>query len=571
MAQGSQQLDMQVLHELRQRFPEIPEGVVSQCMLQNNNNLEACCRVLAQESNKYLYVEYHSPDDSRMNRNRLLHINLGVHPHTSYLTGEGGQLNGGRTLVHSSSDGHIDPQCTAGKQLICLVQEPHSAPAVVAASPNYNPFFMNEQTRNAATPPPQPPQQPSSIQPGMNTSAMQGPPPPAYMHIPRYSTNPITVTLSQSLPSGQTVPRALQILPQIPSNLYGTPGSIYIRQTSQSSSGRQTPQNAQWHSSPQGPVPHYTPRPLPVYPHQQNYQPSQYSPKQPQIPQPAYQSPPASQCPSPFGSPQHQVQPTQLGHQSSHVFMPPSPSTVSPHLYQQASQSYQKQGGHSVSYLPYGGPSLPKGSMNKIEITVEPPQRPGTAMNRSPSPINNQPSQRNQHPLYAATTPPSGSPSRALLLHQRARMERLAKELKIENEELEQLKTEVNNMEHNLMQRRLRRVSCTTSIPTPEEMTRLRSLNRQLQINVDCTLKEVDLLQSRGNFDPKAMSNFYDNIEPGPVVPPKPCKKEHQISSKQIQPRDEEFEGDQWNCDSCTFLNHPALNRCEQCEMPRYT
>ncbi|XP_027492339.1 TGF-beta-activated kinase 1 and MAP3K7-binding protein 3 isoform X3 [Corapipo altera] len=600
MAQGSQQLDVQVLHDLRQRFPEIPEGVVSQCMLQNNNNLDACCRALAQESNKYLYMEYHSPDDTRMNRNSLLHINLGIHPHTSYHAGDGAQLNGGRTLVHSSSDGHIDPQRTAGKQLICLVQEPHSAPAVVAASPSYNPFFMNDQNRNAATPPPQPPPQPSSIQPGMNTSAMQGPP-PTYMHIPRYSTNPITVTVSQNLPSGQSVPRALQILPQIPSNLYGTPGSIYIRQTSQSSSGRQTPQNTQWHSSPQGPVPHYTPRPLPVYPHQQNYQPSQYSPKQPQIPQSAFRSPPASQCPSPFGSPQHQVQPPQLSHQSSHVFMPPSPSTVPPHPYQQTSQTFQKQGSHSVSYLPpFAGPSLSKGSMNKIEITVEPPQRPGTAMNRSPSPISNQPSQRNQHPLYAPTTPPSSSPSRgsggekgshkyqrssssgsddyaytqALLLHQRARMERLAKELKIEKEELERLKTEVNGMEHDLMQRRLRRVSCTTAIPTPEEMTRLRSLNRQLQINVDCTLKEVDLLQSRGNFDPKATCNFYDNIEPGPVVPPKPYKKEHQNSSKQTprtQPRDEDFEGAPWNCGSCTFLNHPALNRCEQCEMPRYT
>ncbi|OPJ69697.1 TGF-beta-activated kinase 1 and MAP3K7-binding protein 3 isoform A [Patagioenas fasciata monilis] len=385
MAQGSQQLDVQVLHDLRQRFPEIPEGVVSQCMLQNNNNLDACCRALAQESNKYLYMEYHSPDDTRMNRNSLLHINLGIHPHTSYHAGDGAQLNGGRTLVHSSSDGHIDPQRTAG-------------------------------------------------------------------------------------------------------------------------------------------------------------------------------------------------------------------------------------------------------SMNKIEITVEPPQRPGTAMNRSPSPISNQPSQRNQHQLYAATTPPSSSPSRvgraptenllnlvdqeersaapepiqpisvipgsggekgshkyqrssssgsddyaytqALLLHQRARMERLAKELKLEKEELERLKAEVNGMEHDLMQRRLRRVSCTTAIPTPEEMTRLRSLNRQLQINVDCTLKEVDLLQSRGNFDPKATCNFYDNIEPGPVVPPKPYKKEHQNTSKQTsrtQPRDEDFEGAPWNCDSCTFLNHPALNRCEQCEMPRYT
>lgn len=41
--------------------------------------------------------------------------------------------------------------------------------------------------------------------------------------------------------------------------------------------------------------------------------------------------------------------------------------------------------------------------------------------------------------------------------------------------------------------------------------------------------------------------------------------------SARTQPRDEDYEGAPWNCDSCTFLNHPALNRCEQCEMPRYT
>lgn len=363
-------------------------------------------------------MEYHSPDDNRMNRNRLLHINLGIHSPGSYHLGDGAQLNGGRTLVHSSSDGHIDPQHAAGKQLICLVQEPHSAPAIVAATPNYNPFFMNEQNRSAATPPSQPPQQPSSMQTGMNPSVMQGPsppqpPPPSYMHIPRYSTNPITVTVSQNLPSGQTIPRALQILPQIPSNLYGSPGSIYIRPTSQSSSGRQTPQNTSWQSSPQGPVPHYSQRPLPIYTHQQSYQPSQYSPKQQQIPQPAYHSPPPSQCPSPFSSPQHQMQPCQLGHPSSHVFMPPSPSTTPPHLYQQG-PLYQTQGSHSVAYLPYTTSSLPKGSMKKIEITVEPSQRPGTAINRSPSPISNQPPPRNQHSLYTATTPPSNSPSRGL-------------------------------------------------------------------------------------------------------------------------------------------------------------
>lgn len=103
------------------------------------------------------------------------------------------------------------------------------------------------------------------------------------------------------------------------------------------------------------------------------------------------------------------------------------------------------------------------------------------------------------------------------------------------------------------------------------------------------------------------LSNFYDNIAPGPAVPPNTCKKESSDSSSverkarrisvtsnkkpeppdipnpgagdiaqrhrpnQRQARDEDFEGSPWNCNSCTFLNHPALNRCEQCEMPRFT
>lgn len=33
------------------------------------------------------------------------------------------------------------------------------------------------------------------------------------------------------------------------------------------------------------------------------------------------------------------------------------------------------------------------------------------------------------------------------------------------------------------------------------------------------------LLSVTGKFDPKAISNFYANIQPGPVVPPKPGKR----------------------------------------------
>ncbi|XP_067848900.1 TGF-beta-activated kinase 1 and MAP3K7-binding protein 3 isoform X1 [Heptranchias perlo] len=736
MAQGSQQIDIQVLHDLRQRFPEIPEGVVSQCMLQNNNNLEACCLALAQESNKYLYGEFHSPDDARMSRNHMLQINLGIQPPATYQTGDGGQMNGGRTLVHSTSDGHIEPQRGGGKQLVRLIQEPHSAPAIVANPSGYNPFFVSDQGRNTGTPPP-PSQQPTSLQPGMNASPMQGLS-PTYQPIPRYTMNPITVTLSQNIPSGQTAPTALHIHggpSQMQNTPYGIGNSIYIRPAS----GRQTPQNTAWTSS-QCPLPQYNHHPPPVYQPQQTYQPSQYSPKQPQLPQQAFRSPPPSQFSSPYSSPQHQVQANQQGHQTSHVFMPISSPTMT-HLPYQPPQNYPQQGNLPLSYIPYSVSGLSKGPMkNQIEIKLETPQRSGANITRSSSPVSSQPALRSQPTLYIATNSPSSSPSRgmsgqmsvvqpqpvysvpptyihhqpsrprsttvgsnqvnsprvvvtqpntkytfkitvspnrppsisrgvasptfdpgsilnlvdyqgehpgapepiqpisaltgssvdkrneeqrrksssgsddyaytqALLLHQRARMERLLKELNLEKQKLEKLKAEVNEMEYDLMQRRLRRVNSNTSIPTPEEMTRFRSLNRQLQIDIDCTLKEIDLLQSRGNFDPKAMNNFYDNIGlTGPVgaVPPKHSKKDpsgtlerkarkisvtsklkKDSSDSQAAPaeepghvttysprphqRDEDFEGAPWNCNSCTFLNHPALNRCEQCEMPRYT
>ncbi|XP_023649500.1 TGF-beta-activated kinase 1 and MAP3K7-binding protein 3 [Paramormyrops kingsleyae] len=610
MAQAVPQLDYQLLHDLKLRFPEIPEDVVSQCLLQNNNNLDVCCLLLAQESNRYLYGEYHSPEESRLARNHMLHISLG------YPSTEGAKANGGRPLVHSSSDGHIEPQRggPGAGQRPMVFQEPHSAPATMAPSPGYSPFFVNDPGRSAGTPPPGVP----------------------YPPVPHYAMNPITVTLPQSIPS---VPQALQI----PTSPYSGAGgsALYVRPAPS-----QSPQPAPW---PSPAVPVFSPSPYA----------SPYPGKP--VPQTAYHSPPPSQFPSPYSSPQHQIQ------QAAHAFLPISPPNV-PGLPYQAQQS--------MSYLPHLSSKTPL--KNQIEISLEGGQRAPTPAQRSGSPGISQP--RGQNSLYISTNSSPSSPSRgisltssfhpgmyihpvparplpasspqpgnayikikvspgrtqgrplesptvetesllnivdqaehpaapapilpitvlpgnisskinnmprrsssgsddyaytqALLLHQRARMERLVKELLLERQKLEQLKADVNEMEYDALQRRFRRVNSSSFIPRPEEMTRLRGLNRQLQIDIDCTLKETDLLKIRGKFDPKAMSNFYDNIQPGPVVPPKPVKKDgvvRSVAGGRSAPQDEDFEGAQWNCESCTFLNHPALNRCEQCEMPRYT
>ncbi|XP_056893816.1 TGF-beta-activated kinase 1 and MAP3K7-binding protein 3 isoform X2 [Takifugu flavidus] len=566
----------------------------------NNNNLDLCCHLLAQESNRYLYGEFHpSPEEGRLSRNHMLHISLG-YTGSEAEKAKGGAAGVGRSLVHSTSDSHIEPQRPS-------YPEPLSAPATMAPSPGYNPFFMNDQNRSASTPTP-----PPSMQ-GMS---------PTYSPIPRYTMNPITVTLSQSIPN---VPQALQIPPGHYGNNTNT--ALYIRP-----SPSQSPQPAPWSSSG-----------APVYQHQQ----SPYS-------TPTYGSP--------YSSPQHQVQPPQPQPQPQHqpyVFLPISSPTLPSMPYHHQQQTLQQP----TVYRAYH----PKGSMkNHIEITldgsrprssspVHTPHPQGTLyMANSPSPSSPsraiamsgpggapfhpgiylsrpgsarpRPASSPQPGQSAHTFKPPGSPpvaeaesllnidqgahssapapilpisampgniasqlqqlprrsssgsddyayTQALLLHQRARMERLMKELLMEKQKLDNLKADVNNMEYDALQRRFRRVNSTSLIPTPEEMTRLRSVNRRLQIDIDCTLKETDLLQSRGKFDPKAISNFYANIQPGPVVPPKPGKRE-EVKSSEPAPApqtDEDFEGAQWNCEICTFLNHPALNRCEQCEMPRYS
>lgn len=56
--------------------------------------------------------------------------------------------------------------------------------------------------------------------------------------------------------------------------------------------------------------------------------------------------------------------------------------------------------------------------------------------------------------------------SLALLVHQKARMERLWHELELKKKKLEKLKEEVNEMENDLTRRRLERSNSASQIPS---------------------------------------------------------------------------------------------------------
>ncbi|CAH1998306.1 unnamed protein product [Acanthoscelides obtectus] len=153
-----------------------------------------------------------------------------------------------------------------------------------------------------------------------------------------------------------------------------------------------------------------------------------------------------------------------------------------------------------------------------------------------------------------------------VILKQQAGLNRLYTELINEKAKLERLKEDVVEME-NLRRKRLAD----------------KELEKQL-------LMEIRHLRSQCKSLQPDDGPFYNNIYTGPRVvfepsPPRP-RQLHPAQQQQLHlpmnrrrlqyqppaPPQSDFndeEGPKWNCAVCTFLNHPDLNLCEQCSMPR--
>ncbi|CAF89785.1 unnamed protein product, partial [Tetraodon nigroviridis] len=739
MAQGTHHIDIQVLHDLRQKFPEVPEGVVSQCVLQNNNNLDACCEYLSQVSPVYLYSEEgnlsfsdgHAP--SRL-RNHMTQLNLGLPSQNVHVapSRDSLRMNGSRTLSHSLSEGPL-PSGGAGGDF--LQPEPQSAP--VQLHPGLGVFGPAEPPRK-----PQPPQHLGLLPPGVKASSGAAQPAPRF--------NPITVTLAPNIQTVRNTPTSLHIHGGPQSGLSSPLGnSIYIRPfvsqsgssrlsqqqggraqyspTSQPQAQQQTFQISQppslagsWAAPPAQLLAYLsaartratrpptstcpsarppTPRPPPSFPRaarppprvcssstSRTYPPapartrSRSSWSRPSVsssststavaarqqrlpllllllllslfllsggahrssfhwgcgsePQPAHrlhlgQPPPLPPAPpartgrwprpAPARSPSSTFLPTPPTMRGGPATPPPSTSQLTPpvqgppgprNMAGQVSMGPAYIHHHppkSRSSVGAGGTASPRVVVTQpntkytFKITVSPNKPPAVSpgvvsptfepnnllglppehhrVEPEPLHLSDPLSPRRERPPSQGRRLSTGSEdaayTQALLVHQKARMERLWHELELKKKKLEKLKEEVNEMENDLSRRRLERSTSTSQIPSVEDMKQLRCRNRLLLIDIDCLTKEIDLLQTRGpHFNPGAIHSFYDNIGFLGPAPPKPRVTPPDVGGGVVkaapeQQQEEEEEGAQWSCTACTFLNHPALNRCEKCEFPR--
>ncbi|KAJ2940434.1 hypothetical protein O0L34_g116 [Tuta absoluta] len=161
-----------------------------------------------------------------------------------------------------------------------------------------------------------------------------------------------------------------------------------------------------------------------------------------------------------------------------------------------------------------------------VTVTVSPstaraPRRPAPPPPGRPSRLES------PRPTRAAPEPPSSSSiDRSLIERQKERLGRLAAALAQERGRLAQLTRETQIL--------------AAPPPPPRAAANLREYVENLRDKCDTLAKRLEM---GGDNERQDSDNFYSNIYTG------------QPSS--------------WQCHMCTFRNHPLLDKCEECDMPR--
>ncbi|XP_039756083.1 uncharacterized protein LOC120630849 isoform X2 [Pararge aegeria] len=160
-----------------------------------------------------------------------------------------------------------------------------------------------------------------------------------------------------------------------------------------------------------------------------------------------------------------------------------------------------------------------------VTVTVSPSTvRPQQVRRRAPPPPQ---SSRIESPRPTRAAPEPPSHDNNLIERQKERLSRLASALAQEKGCLTQLNRETQIL--------------AASPPTPSAAQRLRDYVERLRDECDTLAKRLEM---RGS-EPDDMGNFYSNIYTG----------QRPTAS--------------WQCHMCTFRNHPLLDKCEECDMPR--
>jgi len=209
----------------------------------------------------------------------------------------------------------------------------------------------------------------------------------------------------------------------------------------------------------------------------------------------------------------------------------------------------------------------------------------------------------------SSSTPPpppsSSAPSmrryslQALLSHQMEQRLNLERTLRDEREKLNSMRVDVREMEHKVNQKMLVRLG-PLNMRQGDVMKNTDAIERDIGVlrnTCDEMADEVTKITKGAvplgetsiafyesliseNGGAPAFAGSGDGETPTPTTtttpgrtspPPRPPPPRQPARTAPPPPAasSSSEEGPQWSCSECTFLNHPALDKCEQCEMAR--
>lgn len=146
---------------------------------------------------------------------------------------------------------------------------------------------------------------------------------------------------------------------------------------------------------------------------------------------------------------------------------------------------------------------------------------------------------------------------------QQVRIDKLRIELRLEKSRLVAMQEEVES---------LRKPYSITFKADAEKEKQLQKEIRHLRGQCERLTYDVDRQSESGVPLGETNEEFYRHIYTGQRGPLTLGSSErgqirHQLGTRSLPQI--EVEGPRWNCHMCTFQNHPLLDKCEQCEMPR--
>ncbi|GFQ90326.1 TGF-beta-activated kinase 1 and MAP3K7-binding protein 2 [Trichonephila clavata] len=162
----------------------------------------------------------------------------------------------------------------------------------------------------------------------------------------------------------------------------------------------------------------------------------------------------------------------------------------------------------------------------------------------------------------------------AVKKHQKARLDLVQDELNKEKSICSNLKFEINKLEQDIAQRQEKKISFSYA----ELLQKLKEENRKLTLECNDLIMEYDISSKEQIPLGVTDEDFYSNIFTGPndgltCHSKREKYKKHvphtQDKLKSSYSDDDDDEKNHWKCKNCTFANHPALQKCEMCELPK--